>query len=92
VIAVVVVLTAVANTAALVLLGFMFWTAVVLGRPVSPGAQGLLLVVMGSMSVAFALMRFARASAKRHPRWQRAYGVMFLLFAGYLLVQGIRML
>jgi hypothetical protein len=39
-----------------------------------------------------AVGHFIVAAASRRPWWQRAQGVLLLLFAGYLLVHAIRMM
>ena len=70
-----------------VLIGNFFWTEEVLRRPARPVVRALLLVLLALMMTGFAMLRFARASASRRPLWQRAYGVLLLVFAGYLLLQ-----
>lgn len=75
---------------ALVLLGNIFWTEEVLRRPASPIVRGLLLLIVALMMTWIAIVRFVGASSSRRPRWQRAYGVLLLLFAGYLLLHFVR--
>jgi hypothetical protein len=77
------------GAAALVLGGHVFWTTEVLREPGSPLARLLLSSILASMMAAFAVMRLKRAVASRRPRLQRAYGVLLLVFAGYLLVLAI---
>jgi hypothetical protein len=72
------------------LIGNIFWTEIVLRRPSSPVSRALVLVILATMMIGLAGVRFVGASASRRPRSQRAYGVMLLAFAGYLLFQGIR--
>lgn len=73
-----------------VLVGNIFWTEVVLRMPSSPASRALVLVILATMMIGLAGVRFVGASASKRPRSQRAYGVMLLAFAGYLLFQGIR--
>lgn len=77
--------------AALVVVGNLFWTEEVLRRPASPIFRALLLLIPAVMITGFAVLRFVGASAGKRPRWQRAYGVLLLVFAGYLLFQVVRM-
>ncbi len=42
------------------------------------------------MLTGFAVLRFKEASAGRRPLRKRAYGVLQLLLAGYLLVHAVR--
>jgi len=78
------------GAALLVLVGNMFWSEEVLRRPSSPVVRALLFLIMALMMTGFGVMRLVRASAGKRPRWQRAYGVLLLLVAGYMLVQFVR--
>ncbi len=85
----------VAGTGALLLLmGNKFWTEEVLRRPSSPIVRALLLLILSLMMIGFAVVDFMGALAGNRPRRQRvlllAYGVLLLVLAGYLLVQGLR--
>lgn len=75
---------------ALVLVGYIFWSEEVLRKPASPIVRGLPLLIVALMATGFATLRFVRASFSRRPAWQRAYGVLLLVIAGYLLVQFVR--
>lgn len=81
-----------ATAALLVLSGIFFWSEDLLRRPSSPIVRALLFLMLALMMPGFAVMRFLNASASRRPRWQRAYGVLLLVLACYLLVQLVRML
>lgn len=76
---------------ALVLLGVIFWTEQVARRPSSPMVYALLLLVLALMMIGFAVVRWGRASASRHPRWQRVHAALLLCFATYLLVLAFSM-
>jgi hypothetical protein len=76
---------------ALILAGNEFWTTEVLRRPGSPVARFLMLSGFAAMMAALAAMRFIGAASNRRPRWQRAYGVLLLVWAGCLLVLALRM-
>lgn len=78
--------------AGLALGGYIFWTEEVLRKPSSPIAWALVALLLATMMTAFAVEKFIMAAASRRPRWQRAHGVLLLLFAVYLLVQAIRMM
>jgi hypothetical protein len=75
---------------ALALAGHEFWATEVLHRPVTPMARLLMYVDLAAMLAAVAAMRFAGAATRRHPRWQRACGVLLLVCAGYLVVRAMR--
>lgn len=75
---------------ALVLAGNVFLSEQVLRRPASPIVLALLFLDLALMMIGLAIARFVRASSSRRPRWQRAYGVLLLVLAGYLLVQVVR--
>ncbi len=75
---------------ALVLVGNIFWSEEVLRRPASPIVQGLLFLILALMMTGFAIVSFVRAATSRRPHWQRAHGVLLLVFAAYALVQFVR--
>jgi hypothetical protein len=85
-------LLCVGGMTALALLGHIFWTEEVLRQPSSPSAWALLSLVLASMMTMLAVGHFMVAAASRRPWWQRARGLLLFLFAGYLLVQAIRMM
>ncbi len=80
-------LIGVAAVATLVLFPISFWNEELLRRPSNPIIRALLSLMLASMLAGFAILRFIGASASRHPRRQRAYGVLLLVFASYLLLQ-----
>lgn len=75
-----------------VLSGIFFWNEELLRRPSSPTIRALLFLMLASMLSGFGILRFLGASASRHPRWQRAHGVLLLALASYLLLQLVRVL
>ena len=81
-----------ASAATLVLSGIFFWNEELLRRPSSPIVRALMVLMLASMLTGFAVLRFLGASASRRPRWQRAYGVLLLVLASYLLLQLVWML
>jgi hypothetical protein len=76
---------------ALVLAAHEFWTMEVLRRPVKPVTRFLMFLDLAATMAVLAGMRLLRAAGKRRARWQHAYGVLLLGFAGYLLVLAMRM-
>lgn len=79
-------------SATLVLGAIFFWNEVLLRRPSSPIIRPLLFLMLASMLTGFAILRLFGASASRHPRRHRAYGVLLLVVASYLLLQLVRVL
>ena len=52
---------------------------------------GALFVILAVMMTGIAAKKlFVDAARSRRPRWQRAYGILLVLFAGYLVVLAFR--
>ncbi len=83
-------LIGVAAMATLVLWPIFFWNEELLRRPSSPVIRVLLSLAVASILAGFAVLRLLGASTSKHPRRQRAYGVLLLVFACYLLLQLVR--
>ncbi len=81
-----------AAAATLVLSAIFFWNEELLRRPSSPVVRALLFLMLALQLTGFAIVRFLGASASRHPRWQRANGVLLLVLASFLLLQLVRVL
>ncbi len=58
-----------------------------LRRPSSPVVRALTFLMLASMLAGFGILRLVGASRSRRPGWQRAYGVLLLVLASYLLLQ-----
>ncbi len=76
----------------LVLFGLIFWTVGVRGRLFAPFLRALVLLGLALAMTGSGVLRLAGTFATRRPRQQRAYGVLLLIFACYLLVEFVRML